>query len=296
LPAFVTVNPMSGNGGPRNYANAFLPAMYQGTPIGRAGQNTAEARFRHVTNELRSPEDQRRQFEFLRALNQDQLAHAGERDDRLEAVVESFELAWRMQAHAPGITDTRGETAATLARYGIGTKETDEFGRQCLLARRLAEAGVRFIQINYADNGDNPRWDQHGNLPQHAVHARAVDQPVAGLLTDLKARGLLEDTLVWWGGEFGRNPFAQDGGTGRDHDPDGFTVWLAGGGVRRGISFGATDEFGHTAAENKTHMHDLHATVLHLLGLDHQRLTYNYAGRPFRLTDVYGRVVQEIIA
>ena len=163
------------------------------------------------------------------------------------------------------------------------------------MARRLAETGVRYIQVNYSDNSNNPAWDQHSNMPKHGEHAKAVDRPIAGLLADLKRRGLLEDTLVWWGGEFGRNPFAEKNGTGRDHDPDGFTVWLAGAGVKPGFSHGATDEFGHMAVYKKTHMHDLHATVLHLLGLDHLKLTYNFAGRNFRLTDVAGEVIHPIL-
>ena len=164
------------------------------------------------------------------------------------------------------------------------------------MARRLAESGVRYIQVNYADNSANPAWDQHSNMPKHGDHAKAVDQPVAALLADLKQRGLLEDTLVWWGGEFGRTPYAQQNGNGRDHNPGGFTIWLAGGGVKPGFAYGETDEWGHHAVKDKVHMHDLHATALHLLGMDHERLTHNYAGRNFRLTDVAGRVVHDILA
>ena len=217
-------------------------------------------------------------------------------DAEFEAVANSYELAWRMQGNAPDVLDLSKESKSTLDLYGIGTKETDTFGRECLMARRLCESGVRFVQVTYGDNSANPAWDQHSNLPKHADHARAVDRPIAGLLADLKQRGLLEDTLVWWGGEFGRTPYAEKNGTGRDHNPGGFTVWLAGGGVKKGFAFGATDEFGHQAVENRVHMHDLHATILHLLGLDHERLIYQYAGRPFRLTDVDGNVVKEIIA
>ena len=188
------------------------------------------------------------------------------------------------------------ESPATLAMYGIDQKETQSYGRKCLLARRLCEAGVRFIQVNYGDNSANPAWDQHSNLPKHATHARAVDRPIAALLTDLKQRGLLEDTIVWWGGEFGRTPYSQDNGTGRDHNPGGFTVWLAGGGFKPGYAHGETDEFGFQGVRGKTHMHDLHATLLHQLGLDHERLTYRHAGRDFRLTDVYGRVIHDVIA
>jgi len=200
-----------------------------------------------------------------------------------------------MQMEAPEVTDLSRETKATMSLYGIDEKETRDFGYQCLLARRMSEAGVRFVQISYADNRATPRWDQHGNMPEHAKHAKAVDKPVAGLLEDLKQRGLLEDTLVWWGGEFGRTPFTQ-GNNGRDHNPDGFTIWLAGGGVKQGFSYGETDDFGQNAAVNKVHMHDLHATLLHLMGMDHERLTYRFAGRDFRLTDVHGRVIHDIIA
>lgn len=256
----------------------------------------ADATIGFLSNPQRSLAEQRQQFDLLQSLNREQAAARLESDSQLEAVIASYELAWRMQQVAPDVLDLSRESPETLALYGIGDKATDSYGRECLMARRLAEAGVRYIQVNYTDNSNNPAWDQHTNMPKHADHARAVDRPIAGLLTDLKRRGLLEDTLVWWGGEFGRNPYAQDNGTGRDHDPDGFTVWLAGGGVKSGFSHGATDEFGHVAIDGRTHMHDLHATVLHLLGLDHKRLTYRHAGRDFRLTDVAGRVISEIIA
>lgn len=294
LPGFVTICPSSANGGPRNYSNAFLPTHYQGTTIGRAGSPATEARINHLTNSDSSLESQRRQFELLQGLNQEQLSAIGD-DDELEAVISSYELAWQMQMHAPEILDLSVETAATQRLYGIDQEATADFGRQCLMARRLAEAGVRFIQVNYADNGNNPRWDQHNNIELHATHALATDKPVAGLLADLKARGLLEDTLVWWGGEFGRNPFSQ-GTDGRDHNPKGFTHFLAGGGVKAGYAHGSTDDFGHEAVTDKVHMHDLHATILHLLGMDHEQLTYEYAGRNFRLTDVAGRVVTEILS
>ena len=294
LPAFITISPPSANGGPRNYSAAFLPAFYQGTPIGRAGLSAAKAEIRNIRNSKLTREQQTEQFELLQAINREQLSKA-DRDDRLAAEIEAFELAFAMQDAAPGVLDTAGESATTLKLYGIGEKHTDDFGRQCLLARRLAESGVRFIQVNYADQTANPRFDQHSNMPKHAVHARAVDRPVAGLIADLKARGLLEDTLVWWGGEFGRTPFAQ-GKDGRDHNPRGFTVWLAGGGLKRGFAHGTTDPIGHLAADNPVHMHDLHATILHVLGMDHEQLTYRYAGRDFRLTDVHGRVIGDILA
>lgn len=295
LPGFVSIAPSPGNGGPRNYGNAFLPAIYQGTGVGKAGTSAAGATVRNLTNPGVSPDAQRRQFDLLQQLNAEQLKK-NPGDAELEAVVSSYELAWRMQASAPDIFDISRETRQTQALYGIGDKATDNFGRQCLLARRLCEAGVRYVQVTYGDGSANPAWDQHSNLPKHGDHARAVDRPIAGLLADLKQRGLLEDTLIWWGSEFGRTPYAENNGTGRDHNPGGFTVWLAGAGVKPGISYGATDEFGHQAVENKVHMHDLHATVLHLLGLDHEKLTYRYSGRPFRLTDVHGQVVKEILA
>jgi hypothetical protein len=201
-----------------------------------------------------------------------------------------------MQNHAPEILDLKGESASTLALYGVNEKGTDHFGRQCLMARRLCESGVRYVQVNYGDNSNNPAWDQHSNIEKHADHAFNTDKPVAGLLMDLKQRGLLDDTIVWWGGEFGRTPYAEKNGTGRDHNPSGFTVWLAGGGIKPGISYGETDEFGHMAVKDKVHMHDLHATVLHLLGLDHEKLTFRHDGRDYRLTDLSGNVVREILA
>jgi hypothetical protein len=292
LPSFVTINPSLGNGGPRNYGNAFLPAHYQGTTIGRAGQPAKDARIQFITNDSVPFSEQKRQLELLSSLNADQLARRAH-DDELSAVVSSYEMAFRMQMHAPEITDISRESKATQDLYGIGEKETDEFGQQCLLARRMSEAGCRFVQVSYADNTANPRWDQHSKIQLHATHAQATDRPVAGLLADLKARGLLDDTLVWWGGEFGRNPFTQ-GADGRDHNPKGFTHFFAGGGMKRGFSYGATDEFGHEAVVDKMHMHDVHATILHALGMDHEKLTYRHAGRDFRLTDVEGRVVKDL--
>ncbi|MEM7456616.1 MAG: DUF1501 domain-containing protein [Planctomycetota bacterium] len=294
VPGFITINPSSSKGGPRNYSNAFLPAVFQGTAVGRAGQPVANSNFQHVTNEIQSDQLQEQQFSFLQQMNRIQ-SGVRQNEDQLEATIKSYELAYRMQRNAPGLLDLSDETEETLQMYGIDERETEDFGRQCLLARRMAEADVRYIQVNYSDESTNPRWDQHSNMRQHEVHAKAVDKPVAGLLQDLEQRGLLEDTLVWWGGEFGRTPFAQ-GKDGRDHNPRGFTVWLAGGGTRPGFAYGETDEIGHHAVSDKVHMHDLHATVLHLLGIDHKELTFNYAGRNFRLTDVAGRVVEDIIS
>jgi len=294
LPAFVALSPTMANGGPRNYGSGFLPAVFQGTAIGRSGQKAVEAALRNVRHPDLSAAAQQRQFELIRALNGEQLrARPGDRE--LEALASSYELAWRLQNHAPDVLDLSRESAATLALYGIGEEPTDDYGRQCLMARRLAEAGVRYIQVNYSDNTNNPAWDQHSNLPKHKDHAVRVDKPVAGLLADLKARGLLEDTIVWWGSEFGRTPYAEKNGTGRDHNPTGFSVLLAGGGFKPGFAYGETDEFGHFAVENKVHMHDLHATILHQLGLDHERLTFRHDGRDYRLTDVHGRVVHDIL-
>ena len=295
LPGFITIAPSAGNGGTRNYGAAFLPAAYQGTAIGKAGQPAREASIRNLTNRELSRETQRRQLDLLAKINEQQRQRHAD-DSEVAAMVQSYELAWRMQSDAPDLLDLSQESAATLKSYGIGDAVTENFGRQCLLARRFCEAGVRYVQVTYGDNTANPAWDQHSNLPKHAEHARACDRPVAALLADLKQRGLLEDTLVWFGGEFGRTPYAEKNGTGRDHNPNGFTMWLAGGGVKPGLAYGSTDEFGHQAVENKVHMHDLHATILHLLGLDHEQLTYRYSGRNFRLTDVAGRVVHELLA
>jgi hypothetical protein len=294
LPGFVSIAPSPGNGGARNYGTAFLPPRFQGTTLGVAGRPAKDAKIRDLVNAKFVPGEQSRQFALLQSLNAEQLKQrAG--DAELEAVANSYELAWRMQNNAPNVIDLAEETATTQKMYGIGEKDTNDFGQQCLMARRFAEAGVRYIQVTYGDAGANPAWDQHSNLPKHEFHAKRVDKPIAGLLQDLNRRGLLEDTLVWWGGEFGRTPYAQNNGTGRDHNPGGFTMWLAGGGVKPGFSFGATDKFGAKSIENKVHMHDMHATILHLLGMNHEQLTYNYAGRDFRLTDVHGRVVRELL-
>jgi membrane-anchored protein YejM (alkaline phosphatase superfamily) len=215
-------------------------------------------------------------------------------DDRLEAAIANYELAFRMQTAVPDLIDLKSETEATKKLYGIGDKSTDIFGRNCLLARRLVERGVRFIEITCPNIGHD-RWDQHGNLQQgHEDNARAVDRPIAGLLKDLKARGMLDSTLVIWGGEFGRTPFAQ-GGNGRDHNPYGFTMWLAGGGAKGGTIHGATDDFGYHAIKDKAEIHDLHATMLHLLGVDHKKQTIRFSARDMRLTDVHGEVIKDII-
>ncbi len=294
LPGFISISPSVGNGGPRNYGSAFLPARFQGTRLGGIGKESLE--FANLNRSLKDVHQEQQRMQYLRQLNQSQIEQRPLHDSEFDAVIESYELAWRMQQLAPEVTNLDNETPATLSMYGIDQPETRVYGQKCLLARRLCEAGVRFIQVNYGDNSANPAWDQHSNIPKHADHARAVDRPIAGLLQDLKQRGLLEDTLVWWGGEFGRTPYAQENGTGRDHNPGGFTVWLAGGGVKPGFAHGETDEFGFQGIQGKVHMHDLHATMLYLLGMDHQRLTFRHAGRDFRLTDVAGRVVNDLIA
>jgi len=291
LPGFLSIAPSTGNGGPRNYGNAFLPALFQGTAVARPGNGGSA--IRDLTGSLPAEGKQAR-FDLLRELHAEKLKQ-NPGDGELEAVASSYELAWRMQNNAPDVLDLSKESKETLAAYGIGEKTTDTYGRQCLMARRLSEAGVRYIQVNYGDNSANPAWDQHSNMPKHLDHAKAVDKPISALLSDLKKRGLLDDTIVWWGGEFGRTPYAQGNGTGRDHNPGGFTVWLAGGGFKPGYSHGATDEFGATAVQDKVHMHDLHATILNQLGLDHEKLTFKYAGRNFRLTDVHGNVIKPLV-
>ena len=295
LPGFVSIGPSLGNGGPRNHGSAFLPAIHQGTAIGRASMPAREMTFGNIVPG-RPVDAARRQFDLQQAINHTQLAERPGAHE-LEAVVNSYDLAWRMQTQAPGVVDVARETQATRDLYGIDQKPTDDFARKCLMARQLSEAGVRFVQVNYnTSNSSNPAWDQHSDMPRHKDHAVATDQPVAALLADLKQRGLLEDTIVVWGGEFGRTPYAENNGTGRDHNPGGFTMWVAGGGFKRGHAHGETDEFGHYAVADKVHMHDLHATILHQLGLDHERLTYRHAGRDYRLTDVYGEVVKEILS
>jgi hypothetical protein len=302
LPGFITLNPPAENGGARNYGSAFLPAVYQATKIGTnqipafyakmlGVDKEPGADLRNMENVLLNRRQQRQQLDLIGDLN----THKLNRDiyhPEIEGAIESFELAFRMQDEVPSMLNLSSETEATLSAYGIGAGQpTDRFGRQCLLARRMAEAGVRFIELTAPKD-----WDHHfmlqTALPESCL---ATDQPVAALIADLKTRDMLKDTLVVWAGEFGRTPYAQSG-TGRDHNNKGYTIWMAGGGVKAGIAFGATDELGYAAVENPVHIHDWHATMLHLLGLDHTRLTFNYAGRDFRLTDVYGNVVKDIIA
>lgn len=293
LPDFMTIHPESDV---RTYGSAFLPASHQGTPL-TLPANEHDSAIRYLRDPQVEPAVQRRRLDFLQAMNRRLLGRV-QADSQMQGIIESFELAFRMQAATPKLVDLSGESRATHELYGIGGNATDRNGRACLLARRLSESGVRFVQVTMGG------WDHHGNirgaLPGSCA---AMDQPVAGLIKDLKRRGLLDDTLVVWSGEFGRTPWSQDlSGSapiethGREHQPESFCAWMAGGGVKSGYVFGQTDDFGYRPIEGKVHLHDLHATLLHLLGLDHQQLTYRHAGRDFRLTDVYGRVVHEVLA
>ena len=291
LPGFLSLSPSLYHGGTQNYGSAFLPATFQGTRIGDGSTNFKETKLSSLTPGD-EPALQRLQLDLLSRQNRRHLERVGN-DAGLEARMESFEMAFRMQAEAPGVMEISRETDATQALYGVGVEPTDEYARQCLLARRCLEAGVRFVQVNFS----YPRnyWDAHGDLRNnHTSNAAKVDQPIAALLTDLKARGLLQDTLVVFATEFGRTPAAQ-GNDGRDHHPHAFSIWMAGGGIRGGTTYGQTDEFGYYVAENKVTMPDFHATILHTLGMNHERLTYRHAGRDYRLTDVHGHVIHDIL-
>ena len=294
LPGFVTICPTLAHGGVTNWGSAFLPAAYQGTPLGNASVSSKNARVAFINNDKVSSQLQQLQLNELQKSNREFMDTTGP-DQALEGRIASFELAFRMQNEMPKAEDLSQESEATRALYGLNDPITENFGRQCLMARRFLERGVRYVQVSHSDAF--VQWDQHGDLKKgHTKNALEVDRPIAALLYDLKQRGLLEDTLVWWGGEFGRTPTAQGSGDGRDHNPEGFTMWLAGGGVKGGYSHGATDDYGFFAEKGKVHIHDMHATILHLMGLDHERLTFKHAGRDFRLTDVHGRVIDEVIA
>jgi hypothetical protein len=282
LPGYITINPVPNFGGAINYGSAFLPAQFQGTRLSDTG---------HLPN-LKPQTDpilQRKQLDLVQAMNRDLAATPGA-PDQVEGVIQSYELAFKMQRKVPELLDISREPQKVLTAYGVKDGPTGSFARQCLMARRLSEAGVRFVEICH------PGWDQHSNLHQGLIrNCAATDQPTAALLADLEQRGLLDETLVLFGSEFGRLPMAQ-GPDGRDHNITGYPMWLAGAGVRKGFSHGATDEFGLHAVEGRMHMTDLHATLLALMGLDHERLTYRYAGRDFRLTDVAGIPATEIFA
>ena len=294
LPGYIVLDTgMIPPGGTDIFASGFLPASYQGSLFRRGAQPVAEIAPREA-----NPARQRAKLDLMADLD----AMARERYgavSEMEASIANYELAFRMQSAVPELADISGETEATRKLYGLDQADTEEYGRACLLARRLVERGVRFIEVLSPKRDGADRWDQHAALKHgHAMNAKATDQPIAALLQDLKARGLLRDTLVIWGGEFGRSPTAQGSGDkmGRDHHPYAFTMWLAGGGVKAGMIHGATDEYGYYVAENRVHVHDLHATVLHLLGLEHTRLTFPFGGRQMRLMDVHGNVVREILA
>lgn len=285
LPAFITISPPRGHGGVQNYGSAFLPSIHQGTAIGSAETPIAKAKISHVGNTKIVPSLQRQQLDLVQAINAMHLQNA-QSDPAIEGLIANYELAFRMQSALPHVMNLEDETNETKSLYGIGNEKTDNFGRQCLLARKFAESGVRYIQVS-----TDYTWDHHKGLKNGLIDECAkVDRPITGLLTDLARRGLLEDTLVVWGAEFGRTPTAENG-DGRNHHPQAFTMWMAGGGVRGGLTYGATDEFGFKPVENPVHMHDLHANLLYALGMDHKRLTFRYAGRDFRLTDVHGNVV-----
>jgi hypothetical protein len=297
LPGFIAINPPVAAA--RAFGSAFLPAAYQATRVqgsprpgfaGRRAGGPEPAAIADIESPLVDRAAQRSQIDLIQRLNASRLELDGGASRDTEGVIESYELAFRMQDEVPRVMEISGETRATLDRYGVGGDDTDAFGRQCLMARRLVEAGVRFVQVTHGN------WDHHFNLGTAlADRARQVDRPIAGLLADLADRGLLDETLVIWGGEFGRTPHSQ-GSDGRDHNNKGFTLWMAGGGVKGGMTYGATDDYGYEAVENRMHIHDWHATLLHLLGLDHERLTYPYAGRDFRLTDVHGTVARQILS
>jgi hypothetical protein len=291
LPGFITLAPPNGA---QNYGSAFLPAVYQGTPVGREVRNrfargADQSPLSNLSNATLSPELQRVQLDFVNGLNRAKLAQ-DQHHPEVEGVIESFELAFRMQDEVPRVLDLAGEPDSVKKLYGIDEEGTAAFARQCLSARRLAEAGVRFIQVNHGN------WDHHRNLKDGlGQNCNEIDKPIAGLIADLKQRDMLKDTLIVWAGEFGRTPHGQST-NGRDHNNKGYSIWMAGGGVKGGIRYGSTDDHGYQAVEDKMHIHDWHATILHLLGLDHERLTYRYAGRDFRLTDVHGSVAKGILA
>jgi hypothetical protein len=297
LPAFLTLKPGLYHGGAKNWSSGFLPAAYQGTAVGHGAMSVEDlgVPIEHLKNKTVTAAQQRYELDMLQKMNR-RSADRANHDPELEARIQAFELAFRMQTEAPEAFDISKESPATTNLYGLDRPETRDFGWQCLMARRLAERGVRFIQISHEYRAGNEEgWDAHNDLIRlHTRSAAQVDQPIHGLLTDLKVHGLLEDTLVVWAGEFGRTPIAQSG-DGRDHNPYGYSIWMAGAGAKGGMTYGATDDYGYFAVQNRMHIHDLHATILHILGLDHKRLTFPYAGRNFRLTDVAGEVAESIL-
>jgi hypothetical protein len=291
LPGFVALNPPSGNA--QAFGSSFLPAVYQAARFGRSARGPRRrgsvSAIPNIANPVLDRDLQRMQLDFVQDLNRKELAR-NKHQPEIEGMIESYELAFRMQDELPELMNIQDESEETRELYGVNDTETDSFGRQCLLARRLSEAGVRFVELTHSN------WDHHRNLSTDLpARCGEIDQPIAGLLTDLKRRDLLKDTLVVWAGEFGRTPHSQ-GGDGRDHNNKGYTTWMAGGGVKGGFSYGSTDEHGYEAVADKMPIHDWHATILHLLGMDHEKLTFRHAGRDFRLTDVHGEVAKAIIA
>ena len=293
LPGFVVLNGgLIPPGGLDNFNSGFLPASYQGSIFKPSKEPVANIHPLEAKTEL-----QKGKLALMRKLDQGVLANAGGRADPIEAAISNYELAFKMQSAVPDLMDIDGETEATKKLYGLDAPDpkTQLYGRQCIVARRLVERGVRFVELTCPSVGGD-RWDQHQQLKQgHENNARAVDQPIAGLLKDLKSRGLLDSTLVVWAGEFGRTPFAQ-GSDGRDHNPFGFSVWLAGGGTKGGTVYGETDEYGYKVVDGKCQIHDLHATMLHLLGVEHTQQTFRFGGRDMRLTDVHGELIKPILA
>ncbi len=291
LPGFVVLNGgLIPPGGLDNFNSGFLPAAFQGSIFAANDPPVANIKSRD-----KSPAAQRSKLDLLGKLDQLTLNQVGV-NDQMESAIANYELAFRMQSAVPNLMDLADETPKTLEEYGLNHSydKTQIFGRMCLLSRRLVERGVRFVELTVPNVGHD-RWDQHSNLKDgHEKNSLAVDQPIAALLADLKRRGMLDSTLVVWGGEFGRTPFAQ-GKNGRDHNPFGFTMWMAGGGVKGGTVYGSTDEFGYKVQENRVEIHDLHATILHLLGVDHERLTFRFSGRDMRLTDVHGHILHDIL-
>lgn len=293
LPGYIVLNGgQIPSGGLDNFSSGFLPASFQGSLLNAKGTPLSNINRREKKSGLQEIKQN-----LVRKLNNEGIALAGTHD-ALESAIRNYELAARMQVAIPELTDLRGESAAIRKMYGLDAsyEHTRTYARQCLIARRMVERGVRFIELTIPMVDGYSRWDAHGNLKvNHGNNARAVDQPIAGLIRDLKQRGLLEETLVLWSGEFGRTPFAQ-GTKGRDHNQYGFSLWMAGGGIRRGVTYGTTDEWGYKVVENPIQIHDLHAIILHLLGIDHEKLTYRFSGRDIRLTDVHGKVIPEILA
>ncbi len=290
LPAFITISPPRGHGGAQNYGSAFLPAQHQGTAIGSAEIPIANAKISNLSNPELNSRSQRAHLNLLQSINARHLNEVGN-DQHIEGLIANYELAFRMQTTIPSIMDLNSETQETLDLYGVGSEPSDNFGRQCLLARKFAENGVRYIQVS-----TNYTWDHHKQVKEGSIaEAPKVDRPIAGLLEVLQRRGLLDDTLVVWGAEFGRTPTVEND-NGRNHHPKAFTMWMAGGGCKAGFTYGRTDDFGYAPVEHPVHMHDLHATLLYMLGLNHEQLTFRHAGRDFRLTDVYGNVVHDLLA